>query len=536
MDHCLFATQYEVCEWGYQSTRHYTDAFNEVELDVIFTLEGGPSWRVPAFWAGGDEWRVRFAPPQAGSYHVTTACTDTANASLHGCAAALQAAPYQGSDPLRVHGQLRVAASKHNLEFADGTAFFWLADTWWMGLCQRLKWPEEFQYLAADRAGKGFSVIQIVAGLYPDMPGFDPRGANEAGFPWEQDYTRINPAYFDMADLKIQWLVRSGLMPCIVSAWGYYLPILGIKKIKQHWRNIIARWGAYPVIWCLAGEVVMPYYLSETKEKDASVQRAGWIEVGEYVRQIDPYHRPVTVHDHVLNDQVQDINMLQTGHGGMGSLSNTIAMVAEGRTRQPAMPVLVGEVSYEGIMHDSGAEVQRLTFWSAVLSGAAGHTYGANGIWQFNTRQKPYGASPWGGTWGNTPWDEACRLPGSGQLGLAKRLLSRYAWQRFEPHLDWVEPAGSPEHFEEPLAAGIPGEVRVIYLYGPIAVWNQPHRVIHIEKEVTYRAFFWDPRTGQEYPLGIVQPDAQGAWLIPYEPELTDWVLVLENNSHKPDK
>ena len=24
------------------------------------------------------------------------------------------------------------------------------------------------------------------------MPGFDPRGANEAGFPWEKDYARIN--------------------------------------------------------------------------------------------------------------------------------------------------------------------------------------------------------------------------------------------------------------------------------------------------------------------------------------------------------
>ena len=40
------------------------------------------------------------------------------------------------------------------------------------------------------------------------MPPFDPRGANEAGFPWETDYTRINPAYFDAADLRIQYLVE----------------------------------------------------------------------------------------------------------------------------------------------------------------------------------------------------------------------------------------------------------------------------------------------------------------------------------------
>jgi hypothetical protein len=525
----ISATQYEVSEWSYRSTKHYADAFNEVELDVIFTLTNGQSWRVPAFWAGSAEWRVRFAPPQPGVYQVTTACTDTTNPDLHGCASTLEAVPYTGSHPLLVHGPLGMAKSKHTLEYADGTAFFWLADTWWMGLCQRLKWPEDFQQLTADRVSKGFSIVQIVSGLYPDMPGFDPRGANEAGFPWEKDYARINPAYFDMADLKIQWLVRSGLMPCIVSGWGYYLPILGIPKIKQHWRNIIARWGAYPVIWCLAGEVLMPYYLSPTKEKDAQVQKTGWTEVGDYVRQIDPYRRPVTVHDHVLDDRVQDISMLQTGHGGMSSFSNTIKLVSEGRARKPAMPVLVGEVSYEGIIHDSGPEAQRMTFWSSLLSGSAGHTYGANGIWQLNTRQKAYGASPWGGTWGNTPWDEASRLAGSTHVGLAKRFLSRFEWWRFEPHQDWVEPAGSPEHFELPFAAGIPGELRVIYLYAPVFALDK--KVIKIEKDVTYQSYFWDPRTGQEFPLGIVQPDANGSWTIPMEPELFDWVLVLKKKA-----
>ena len=37
----------------------------------------------------------------------------------------------------------------------------------------------------------------------PDMPERDPRGANEAGFPYDEGYTQVNPAYFDMADLRI---------------------------------------------------------------------------------------------------------------------------------------------------------------------------------------------------------------------------------------------------------------------------------------------------------------------------------------------
>ena len=69
--------------------------------------------------------------------------------------------------------------------------------------------------------------MQIVAGLYPDMPAFDPRGENEAGLPWEKDYATIRPAYFDMADLRIAHLVDNGIAPCIVGCWGYFLPANG---------------------------------------------------------------------------------------------------------------------------------------------------------------------------------------------------------------------------------------------------------------------------------------------------------------------
>lgn len=37
--------------------------------------------------------------------------------------------------------------------------------------------------VADDRRDKGSTVIQIVAGLYPDMPAFDERGLSDAGQP-----------------------------------------------------------------------------------------------------------------------------------------------------------------------------------------------------------------------------------------------------------------------------------------------------------------------------------------------------------------
>ncbi len=281
----LSTTARTVTEWSYTSAKTWNDPFNDVTLDALITTPAGAELRVPAFWAGDNVWRVRFAADTPGRYRIRTESNDP---TLHARASPLDAAPNSGANPLFRHGRLRIAADRHHFEHSDGQPFFWLGDTWWMGLCNRLHWPDEFRQLAADRLDKGFSVIQIIAGLYPDMPPFDPRGANESGCPWKPDYSTINPAYFDMADLRIQYLVDSGLTPCIVGCWGYFLPLMGIPKMKQHWRNLIARWGAYPVIWCLAGEGTMPYYLSKTPKQDSAAQKTGWTDVARFVRHTDP--------------------------------------------------------------------------------------------------------------------------------------------------------------------------------------------------------------------------------------------------------
>ncbi|HHE72352.1 MAG TPA: DUF4038 domain-containing protein, partial [Chloroflexi bacterium] len=170
--HAVHALQNHVVEWTYTSAQANEDPFNELELDVVIRHADGESWRMPAYWAGGQEWRVRFTPPKAGLYETTTMCTDP-DSDLHCVCGGLEVAPSAGANALFAHGPLRLAASRRTLEYADGTPFFWLGDTWWMGLCQRLSWPDDFQELTADRVAKGFTVIQIVAGLYPDMPGFD---------------------------------------------------------------------------------------------------------------------------------------------------------------------------------------------------------------------------------------------------------------------------------------------------------------------------------------------------------------------------
>ena len=523
------ATTGVATEWAYASGKHYDDPFNQIELDAIVTLPSGKEHRVPAFWAGDSTWRVRYAPPTPGMFHIRSVCSDAANRDLHDQTMTLKAEPYTGRNVHFKHGVLQIAEDKRHFQHADGTPFFWLGDTWWMGLCKRLSWPDGFQTLTADRVQKGFTMVQIVAGLYPDMEPFDERGANEAGYPWDREYKSINPAYFDMADVRIQHLADHGLAACIVGFWGYFIPRMGVAKVKQHWRYLIARWGAYPVVWCLAGEGTMPYYLSKTKEQDAETQKHGLTELARYVRATDPHHHPITIHPSssarlcVDDPSVLDFDMLQTGHSDRESAPNTIETIHTSLAASPKMPVLIGEVCYEGIQEASRQEVQRFMFLSSIFSGSGGHTYGANGIWQFNTREKPYGLSPHNHSWGGPAWDIAAQLPGSGQLGMAKRLLMRYSWWKLESRPDLIEPRWSKENYWKPFAATIPGEA--IFAFTPAAYSAATFRNL---KPGTYNAFFFNPTDGAEIPIGHINPDSSGSWTVADVPIFQDWVVVLE--------
>ncbi|MDO8685040.1 MAG: DUF4038 domain-containing protein, partial [Clostridiales bacterium] len=231
---------------------------------------------------------------------------------------------------------------------------------------------------------------------------------------------------------------------------------------------------------------------------------------------------------------VLDFDMLQTGHGDSSSLPNTVNIVTKEYARKPFMPVINGEVCYEGIGEGCRQDVQRLMFWVCVLSGAAGHTYGANGIWQVNTREKSYGPSPHGMSWGSVPWEDAFQLPGSKQLGLARSFLERYRWWRLVPHPEWIEPHFTESDYLQPYAAGIPGDVRIFYFprfpRGKVLIKE-------IEPGVIYRAFLFNPVNGTEHIFGQVSVDPDGTWVLQEGYYLTgrfvfpiyqDWVLVME--------
>jgi hypothetical protein len=549
----------QVLQRNFTSARRYPNPFTDVEVDVVVAGPGGAHWRVPAFWAGAGTWAFRFAGPRAGHYSYCTECSDAANAGLHGQQGSFRIAAYKGSHPLYRHGRPQVAADQRHFQHADGTPFFWLGDTWWMGLTDRIS-CRELAGLIANRTQKGFTVIQTVAGLYPDMDWRDKRGANEGGFPYNADFSRINPRWFDYADKKLAMLVEAGLAPCLVGSWGYFFTWMGEEKVKRHWRYLIARYSAYPLFWCLAGEGTMPPYKYLTnvggaapdaakKKELADAQKTGWTGIGRYVRATDPFHNLVSIHPSdsgrncVEDDSVLDFDMLQTGHGGVECLPNTLKVVRGSYHRQPAKPVVQSEVCYEGIFGRARDDLQRLLFWQCMLNGCAGFTYGANGIWQLNRPEKPYGNSPHGTSWGFTPWQEAALLPGAAAVGMGKRLLEKFAWWKLQPGWAACEkpgagPGDGAPGWEDPQLAGCGQQLIVAYIYRPKAPWHAPdrYRLEGFAPSASYKVRYIDPQSGREWKLGILAADDQGRCVVPYAPCLIDLVLVCVKTTIKKGK
>jgi len=487
------------------SEKIYKNPFIDVQLDAVITRPDGVQLRVPMFWAGGNRWSLRYASSVPGIHTFRTDCSDNTNAKLHGLQGKIEVAPYRGENPLYRHGPISVAGDKRHFEHTDGAPFFWLADTWWKGLCKRMTW-EGFQELTADRKAKGFSAIQIVCGPYPDENMMEARWENEGGKPYEtRDFSVVNPKYFDYADRRIKHLVDAGIVPVLVGGWGRpqrggnsTIAQVGIDGYKRHWRNLIARYGAYPVIWMVGGEA-----------KDS---QGPWSKLAEYLKDTDPYHHPLTYHapghprKALRDNSMFDFDMVAIGHNGMATVNGTLELIKSCLGTSPPRPVLCGEACYEGHMQTNFQYIQRHMFWTFIISGAAGHITPVYDL---------------------TTWKQAMDYPGSTQLGIGKRLLEKYPWSRFEPHPEWVE--------DGCFAAGIPGEVRIIYLpRRNIYNWSGP-TVKNLEPHIDWHVYYFDPATGRKFDHGTIKagakPDDKTPKTVDFKenvPSPQDWLLVFE--------
>src|SRR5258708_2388845 len=241
------AAQWDRFEASFRSSVAYTNPLQQATLSVVFTSPLGEVSRIYGFWDGGKTWRVRFSPDQPGRWTFQTSCSDASNKGLNDqrgefvCTAAI------GKSRFALHGPVRVAADHHHFNHADGTPFFWLADTAWNGAVASR--PEDWNLYARARAAQNFNVAQWSVAPGPDI-------ANESAFTGT-DSIAINLAFFKRLDAKIETLRRAGILSAIA-------PLMEMESQKANFtalpdgqaallvRYAVARWGADPVAWVLA--------------------------------------------------------------------------------------------------------------------------------------------------------------------------------------------------------------------------------------------------------------------------------------------
>ncbi len=222
------------------------------------------------------------------------------------------------------------------------------------------------------------------------------------------------------------------------------MKVAGVEGLKRHWRYLDARYGAYPVVWIAGGET----------DSDAKWGIGPWGEVVEYLREIDPYGRLLSSHESAAPNRegtpLSAFGLVGGSHFEPTS-AWTLARFTSRYAGQPTMPLVCGETRYEEHMQRHFADTQRYVFWMYMLSGAAGHTYGAAGLHYMGVEGDP-GLKP---IRDYTTWQQAKDFPGATQVGMGGKLLREYPWHRFEPHPEWSD--------RDCFTAGIPGAVRFIY-------------------------------------------------------------------------
>lgn len=532
----------QVLELAFQSEAEYGNPTRDLELQIEITPGNGDTFSVPGFWDGGGKWGARFSAPADGEFSYLTVCSNPDDSGLHGQSGSISVQGENDQSVLTREGPISIASDGRHFAHASGRHFSWLGDTWWMGLTRRLP-LEGFKELIADRVSKGFSVIQIIAGLYPDMPWRDPRGEGEAGYPWSENFDSLNPSYFQKMDRRIRLLVENGLSPCIVGFWGYFMDTAGPEALKLHWRNLVARYAAYPVTWCIAGEGLMPFYLDAHKIEDMDAwtqeRSAAWSDMARHVAGLDGYGRPITIHPtnygrrQVDDPGTLDFEMLQTGHGGFPALSNTVDLLEESLAAEPRMPVIISEVNYEGILESSGPEIQRFLYWSSMLSGAGGFTYGANGLWQVNGTEVPYGKSPHGMSWGGPSWRGASQLAGGAHIGLAKKLFDGHPWWTLESVNVLLSFHSNPFDRIGPFAGAMEDGTHFIFVpaVSILQVRRGGLRLYELQPGADYDVSMFNPKTGEMLPSETISANAYGQLPMPLPPIIQDWVFVVSSVS-----
>ncbi len=299
---------WELQEIELHSARLYANPYADVTCWVDLT---GPGFtkRVYGFWDGGNVFRVRVVATSPGEWKWISGSNQNDDQGLNGKAGSFTARDWTEEEkkvnPNR-RGFLRSTFNGHALEYADGTPFFMVGDTWIGAANWRLPLTEKpadpnyesapgitFQEAVALRKRQGFNSVSMIAAFptwatdqyaatYADKNGVYYRNAweefgvnvapdtptakamhDERGYrPFEiipsreglPNFDRIVPEYFQSLDRKMAFLSAQGFVPMLETVrrdvappWKAYFNF--DESFSRFVQYMAARYGAYNFIF-----------------------------------------------------------------------------------------------------------------------------------------------------------------------------------------------------------------------------------------------------------------------------------------------
>jgi len=522
------AEQWRATEIELTSALDHTDPYADV--DVTFLFEGPDGARVvrEAFWDGGRSWRVRFAPTRAGVWHYTTRSSASSDSGLHDRHGELTCSARPSALPIYHHGFIGPSADGRNLQHDDGSAFFWLGDTHWRFAWEEFDksnkpgWSSQFRDTVDLRVRQGFTVYQSNLLSWTPPPFWQRLSRNR-----EFDVTFFQ----EVVDPRMAYIANSGLVHALGLGWYHTIDANPRAMVKLA-RYIVARYGAYPMVWTLAGEVAGYEPESRTARLNA------WRDVALAVRSADDYQHPLTAHltnerpmpADFQNEEWLTFTLSQLGHGDMDMASSHWS---EHLAAFPGKPLIEGEAFYEGLTSVEPTGRRRVTdtmvrqvAYRAMQSGCCGFSYGGQGCWN-----GAWDTETSASMWGELAWFEGVELQGATQMGHMRRFYESLEWTALSPASDvydsrsWVNSSVYRPH-----VSATPARETLVVYFGETYRWDEPAGRLQGLPLQRFDGEWFDPRTADRITAFEDELPVDGAIDIPQAPSSADWILLVSTH------
>lgn len=441
---------WEKVEITLHAEKQYQNPYADVEIWIDLR---GPGFekKCYGFWDSDDVFRVRVLAVTPGLWKWKSGSNQT-DPGLNGKSGEFTAVAWSETEKKANscrRGMIKASSNGHAFEYADGTPYFLLGDTWWSLPTFRYRWYDDnkkrpigpiagFKDYVKFRRKQGFNCIAMIA-AFPNWANDDkpatlkmPDGTvlraawkqlgtesakdmhDEDGnraflFPgkipgFEQyfpDVNRVNPKYFRNMDKKIDYLNKQGFVPFIEvsrrdigQGWKKYY-----QWPESYMRYIQYIWSRYQANICLFS----PIHLDWT---GSTIPAEQWNMAANRV--IEKYghppfgtlagtnSNPSTLHNFGHTDKAKWLTFHQIGNRRTHDL---YPFLTEIFNAEPPVPGINGEPYYAGMEEAEGQTKTsdlycRSAMYGSVLSGGlGGHIYGAGG-WD-------------GGMWGGNVEDAA---------------------------------------------------------------------------------------------------------------------------------